>query len=74
MSVIETFQRSPWSVGLARAISPDAHFDDQSACGGSVPAALRSLGAGLAPAILASLGQQRRLDWHGQSLQYAALP
>jgi hypothetical protein len=42
--------RAKW-VGIARAISPDAHFGHP---------ALRSLDAALAFAILASLGQQRR--------------
>jgi len=40
---------------VAGAISPDARYGHP---------ALRSLDAGLAFAILASLGQQRRLDWH----------
>jgi len=45
---------SRW-LGVAGAISPDARYGHP---------ALRSLDAGLAFAILSSLGQQRRLDWH----------
>ena len=56
--------RSP-GLGVARATSPDARYVDQSAYGGSVPAALRSLGGNLAFAILAALGFLRRLHGTG---------
>jgi hypothetical protein len=50
--------RLAW-VGIARAISADARYRHP---------AVRSLDGNLAFAILAALGFQRRLDWHGQSL------
>jgi hypothetical protein len=51
--------RAKW-VGIARAISPDAHFATNPPAADRYPPALRSLDAALAFAILASLGQQRR--------------
>ena len=61
-------------LGVARATSPDARYVDQSAYGGSVPAALRSLGGNLAfatgteppqAAWSAALGFLRRLHGTG---------